>query len=69
MGLYKFPMFAMLIGAIVPIPFWLWQRRFRESRLKYLNLPVMLNGPILVPPINGFNCASSFIVGFIFRTY
>ena len=59
----------MLVGAIAPIPFWLWQRRFPDTRLRYINLPVMLNGPTLAPPANGINYASWFIVGFIFRTY
>jgi hypothetical protein len=59
----------MLIGAIAPIPFWLWQRRFPYTRMKFINLPVMLNGPIFAPPANGINYASWFIVGFIFRTY
>jgi hypothetical protein len=59
----------MLIGALAPVPFWLWQRRFPDTRLKFINLPVMLNGPTLAPPANGINYASWFIVGFIFRTY
>ena len=61
-------MYAMLAGGIAPIPFWLWQRRFPDTRLKYINLPVMLNGPTLAPPANGINYVSWFIVGFIFRT-
>ena len=68
-GTYRYLIFAMLIGAIAPIPFWLWQRRFPYTRLKFINLPVMLNGPTLAPPANGINYASWFIVGFIFRTY
>jgi len=68
-GVYKFFMFAMLFGALAPIPFWLWQRRFPDTRLKFINLPVMLNGPTLAPPANGINYASWIIVGFIFRTY
>ena len=59
----------MLVGAVAPIPFWLWQRRFPDTRLRYINLPVMLNGPTLAPPANGINYVSWFIVGFIFRTY
>src|SRR5258706_4364277 len=67
-GVYKYLMYAMLAGGIAPIPFWLWQRRFPDTRLKYINLPVMLNGPTLAPPANGINYVSWFIVGFIFRT-
>ena len=59
----------MLIGVIAPIPFWLWQRRFPDTRLKFINLPIMLTGPTVAPPANGINYASWFIVGFIFRTY
>src|SRR5258706_13103973 len=67
-GVYKYLMYAMLAGGIAPIPFWLWQRRFPDTRLKYINLPVMLNGPTFAPPANGINYVSWFIVGFIFRT-
>src|SRR5258706_6914617 len=67
-GVYKYLMYAMLAGGIAPIPFWLWQRRFPDTRLKYINLPVMLNGPTLAPPANGINYVSWFIVRFIFRT-
>ena len=68
-GVYNYFMFAMLIGALAPIPFWLWQRRFPDTRLKFINLPVLLNGPTLAPPANGINYTSFFIVGFIFRAY
>jgi OPT oligopeptide transporter protein len=68
-GNYQFFAYAMLIGAVAPIPFWLWQRRFPDTKLKFINLPVMLNGPTLAPPANGINYASWFIAGLIFRTY
>ena len=29
-------MFAMLVGAIAPIPFWLWQRRFPPAEIYQL---------------------------------
>jgi len=66
-GVYKYLMYAMLAGGIAPIPFWLWQRRFPNTRLKYINLPVMINGTTLAPPANGINYVSWFIVGFIFQ--
>ena len=32
-------MLSVLVGAIAPIPFWLWQRWFPDTRLKIINLP------------------------------
>lgn len=68
-GIYNYFMYAMLLGALAPIPFWLWQRRFPDTRLKFINLPVLLNGPTLAPPASGINYTSWIIVGFIFRAY
>jgi hypothetical protein len=64
---YHPQLYALLFGALIPIPFWLWQRKFPQSRLKYVNMPVLLNGPTWIPPATGINYSSWFVVGFIFR--
>lgn len=64
---YNVFLWALLAGALAPIPLWYYQRRFPNTRLKYINLPVLLNGPSAAPPATGINFASFFIVGFIFR--
>lgn len=62
-------MYALLAGALAPLPLWYYQRRFPDTRFKYINLPVLLNGPSAAPPATGVNYASFFILGFIFREY
>ena len=66
-SLYHGHLWALLLGAGLPIPFWWWQRRFPNTRLKYINIPVFLNGPIYIPPATGINYSSWFLVGFVFR--
>jgi hypothetical protein len=68
-SLYHGHLWALLVGAFLPIPFWWWQRRFPDTRLKYINIPVFLNGPMLIPPATGINYSSWFVVGYIFREY
>ena len=66
-SLYHAHLWALLIGAALPVPFWWWQRRFPNTRLKYINVPVFLNGPTFIPPATGINYSSWFVTGFIFR--
>lgn len=65
--MYSPQLYALLIGAFLPIPFYLWQRRFPKTRLKYINLPIMLNGCQYIPPATGINYSSWFLVAFIFQ--
>lgn len=60
-------LWALLVGALLPVPIWWWQRRFPNTRFKYFSLPVFLNGPTFTPPATGINYSSWFLVGFIFR--
>lgn len=66
-ALYKPELYALVAGALLPIPFWLWQRRYPQSWLKYFSMPVLLNGPGSIPPALGINYSSWFVVAFIFR--
>jgi len=68
-SLYHGHLWALLVGAFLPLPFWWWQRRFPDTRLKYINIPVFLNGVMYIPPATGINYTSWFLVGFIFREY
>jgi len=66
-ALYKPELYALVVGAFLPIPFWLWQRRYPQSWLKYFSMPVLLNGPGSIPPALGINYSSWFVVAFIFQ--
>jgi len=60
-------LYAIIIGAFLPIPFWLWQRWHPKSRVKYISTPIVLNGVGFIPPATGINYSSWFVVGFIFQ--
>lgn len=64
---YHPELYALAIGVFLPIPFWWWQRKWPKSVVKYVNIPVLLNGPTFIPPATGINYASWFGVGLIFR--
>lgn len=65
--LYHPQVFAVIVGALLPIPFWLWQRRYPTSWVKSINIPVILNGVSLIPPAVGINYSAWFAVGFGFQ--
>jgi hypothetical protein len=67
--LYHGFLFALIFGALLPIPFWLYQVWTPTTRLRYINIPVILNGPAYIPPARGINYSSWFVFGFIFRTF
>lgn len=65
--MYHGHLYALIVGAILPVPFWLWQKYHPKTRIRYINVPVVLNGPTYIPPARGINYSSWFLVGFIFR--
>ncbi|TFL07122.1 OPT oligopeptide transporter [Pterulicium gracile] len=66
-SIYHPQLYAIIIGAILPIPFWFYQRRYPNSWIKSLNIPVILTGVSSIPPATGINYSSWFVVGFIFQ--
>ncbi|KAK1235811.1 hypothetical protein PQX77_000945 [Marasmius sp. AFHP31] len=60
-------LYAIAIGAFLPLPFYFWQRRYPNSWVKYISIPVILNGVSAIPPATGINYSSWFIVGFVFQ--
>jgi len=66
-SIYHPELYAMIFGALIPFPFWLWQRRFPKTRLKYISMPVVINGVSQIPPATGINYSSWFLVAFIFQ--
>jgi OPT family oligopeptide transporter len=66
-SLYHPQLYAMIVGAFLPIPFWLWQRRYPHSWLKLISTPVLLNGITYIPPATGINYSAWFAVGFVFQ--
>jgi OPT family small oligopeptide transporter len=66
-ALYYPQLYAIIIGAVLPIPFWIWQRRYPKSWVRFINIPVVLNGVSYIPPATGINYSSWFIFGFVFQ--
>ncbi|KAH9942142.1 OPT oligopeptide transporter [Epithele typhae] len=66
-SIYHPQLYAIIIGAVLPLPFWYWQRRWPNRYVQYINTPVILNGVGLIPPATGINYSSWFLAGFIFQ--
>ncbi|KAF8628146.1 hypothetical protein AX15_004065 [Amanita polypyramis BW_CC] len=66
-SIYHPQLYAIVIGALLPIPFWLWQRRYPQSWVRWVSTPVILNGVSAIPPATGINYSSWFLVGFVFQ--
>jgi len=65
--LYRPEIWAILFGAVIPIPFWLWQRQYPESSPKMISTPILLNGVAQLFPSTGINFSSHFVVAFVFQ--
>lgn len=59
---------SLVIGFVLPIPFWYLGRRFPRSVLGYINIPVMFFGVTFMPGAKGINYTCWFLVAFLFRT-
>lgn len=66
-ALYSPELYAIIVGAFLPLPFWLWQRRYPNSWVKFVSTPVVLNGVSYIPPAGGINYSAWFATGFVFQ--
>ncbi|KAJ1020916.1 hypothetical protein NDA18_005763 [Ustilago nuda] len=66
-SIYRPMYWAMLFGALIPIPFWLLARRFPRSWIRYISWPVIFAGVSYIPPASGLNYAAWFSVAFVFQ--
>lgn len=67
--IYHPHLYAIIIGAFLPLPFFFWQRRYPKSWVRYVSIPVILNGVSFIPPATGINYSSWFAVGIIFQYF
>ena len=67
--MYNTQVWAALAGALVPIPLFFLVRRYPRSWLRNINIPVFLNGPLVVPPATGMNYGSFILVGAGFQWF
>ncbi|KAJ7189563.1 OPT oligopeptide transporter protein-domain-containing protein [Mycena pura] len=68
-SIYHPHLYALAIGAVLPLPFWFWQRRYPTSWIKYISTPVILNGVSGIPPATGINYSAWFAVGALFQYF
>ncbi|KAJ6513626.1 OPT oligopeptide transporter protein-domain-containing protein [Mycena vitilis] len=68
-SMYHPQLYALAIGALLPLPFWFWQRRYPNSWIKYISTPVILNGVSKIPPSTGINYSSWFAIGALFQYF
>lgn len=65
--MYNPILYWLLIGLVLPIPFYFLGKRYPNSWLQYVNIPVIFAGAVYMPPATGINYSSWFLFGFIFR--
>jgi OPT family small oligopeptide transporter len=68
-AIYNSLLWFLLIGTLLPIPFYFLARRYPRSFWRYVHIPVALVGVNSVPPASGLNFTSFIIVGFIFQWF
>lgn len=66
-AIYAKLQYFWLIGALLPVAFYLLARRFPRSPARYLNAPVMFGALGYIPPATPLIYASWALVGFVFN--
>ncbi|KAF8700923.1 hypothetical protein AX14_000602 [Amanita brunnescens Koide BX004] len=66
-SIYHAQLYAIIVGMFLPLPFWLWKRRYPQSWVRWVNTPVIMSGLSAIPPATGINYSSWFLVGFVFQ--
>nr|GAT46480.1 OPT oligopeptide transporter [Mycena chlorophos] len=65
--LYNPILYGFLVGAILPIPFYILARRYPLSYWRYVNIPVFFGGIAAIPAASAYNYAAWATVGFLFN--
>ncbi|KAI1446405.1 OPT-domain-containing protein [Annulohypoxylon stygium] len=64
---YRPLVWCFLIGAIAPIPLWLYGRKKKSSIVRKINLPVLFGSLSWIPPATGLNFSVWAVVCYIFN--
>lgn len=64
---YRCLVWAFVIGAILPIPLWLYARHRRDSIVRKINLPVLFGSLGWIPPATGLNFSVWAVVCYVFN--
>ncbi|KAJ7639537.1 OPT oligopeptide transporter protein-domain-containing protein [Roridomyces roridus] len=66
-GMYNPLLWGLLVGVILPVPFYFLARRFPLSYWRYVNIPVFFGGVAAIPAAGPYNYAAWALTGFIFN--
>ncbi|KAI0185477.1 OPT oligopeptide transporter protein-domain-containing protein [Xylaria flabelliformis] len=64
---YRSLVWCFLIGAVAPVPLWLYARRRKGSIVRKINLPVLFGSLSWIPPATGLNFSVWAVVCYIFN--
>lgn len=66
---YNSMLYFFLIGLLLPIPFWYLTKKYPNSWVKYIHIPVILNSTGMMPPAVPLNYTMWFTAGLMFMFY
>ncbi|KAF9420378.1 hypothetical protein BGZ76_004099 [Entomortierella beljakovae] len=61
--------YFFLIGFVLPIPFYFIKKRFPDTWMDYIHIPLILASTGMMPPARPYHYFNWLIVGFIFQFY
>ncbi|KAI1825538.1 OPT-domain-containing protein [Xylaria intraflava] len=64
---YRSLMWCFLLGAVAPIPLWLYGRRTKNSIVRKINFPVLFGSLSWIPPATGLNFSVWAVVCYVFN--
>lgn len=67
-AVYKVTVYGFLIGALIPIPFYILSRR-RFPKLRHVYTPILFAGAIAWSPVNLSWVIPSLYIGYIFQIF
>lgn len=66
-AIYRALVWCFPLGAILPIPLWLYSRHRRNSLIRKVNLPIIFGAMSWIPPATGLNFSVWALVCYIFN--
>ncbi|GAA5811128.1 hypothetical protein MFLAVUS_004557 [Mucor flavus] len=66
---YNSMLWFFLIGIFIPIPFWFLSKRYPDSWIKFIHIPLILNSTGMMPPAVPLNFSMWCVAGFVFMFY
>ncbi|KAF9375804.1 hypothetical protein BGX21_003684 [Mortierella sp. AD011] len=68
-SIYNAINYFFLIGLVLPIPFYFLKKKFSNTWMDYIHIPVVLSATGMMPPARPYHYFNWIAVGFIFQFY